>query len=117
MTTQVSGPQLPTARVGRLSDGRDGVVYSARGEWGYFDRGHAVRVVAPRDPHHGRIGTVTATVNDGGDMVHRVAFDDSPAPTCPAPGCASGDYYTAELVSAQTGGRRNATTTQPTEQD
>ena len=74
----------------------DGVVYSSRGEWGYYDRGHRVRVVASRDPHHGRFGVVTGTYNDAGDMVHRVAFGTGD----------TGDYFTDELVSAQGGGKR-----------
>lgn len=80
----------------RRVEGRDGVVYHAKSEWGYYPPHTRVLVVAPRDPHHGRVGTVTATHNDGGDMVHRVAFGAAH----------TGHYYLDELVSAETGGKR-----------
>jgi hypothetical protein len=77
----------------------DGVVYSPRGEWGYYDRGHRVLVITPRDPYYGHVGVVTGAYNDAGDMVHRVAFDGGNT-------AESGDYFTDELVSAQGGGKR-----------
>jgi hypothetical protein len=73
------------------------VVYSPRGEWGYYDRGHRVVVITPPAPHYGQVGVVTGTYNDAGDMVHRVAFDS---------GDSTGDYFTDELVSAEGGGKR-----------
>ena len=41
-----------------LADGRDGIVYSSSGEWGFYDRGQKVRVVLNGDPFTGRVGTV-----------------------------------------------------------
>lgn len=42
---------------------------------GYYPPDTRVLVVGPGgDPHLGEVGTVTETFNDGGDMVHRVAF-------------------------------------------
>jgi hypothetical protein len=40
----------------------------------YYPPNTRVLVVLPRDEYTSYVGTVTATYNDGGDMVHRVRF-------------------------------------------
>jgi hypothetical protein len=40
----------------------------------YYPPLTVVRVVVPGDLYTGQTGTVTATRNDAGDMVHRVVF-------------------------------------------
>jgi hypothetical protein len=40
----------------------------------YYPPNTRVLVVLPHDEYTGHVGTVTATYNDGGDMVHRVRF-------------------------------------------
>ncbi len=86
----------------RLSDGPDGVVYSSRMEWGYYNKGHAVRVVAGGDPYTGRVGTVLRTFLERGEMVHVVQFAGEPGDNPPAPNPTA--YYLAEeLRSAEVG--------------
>lgn len=40
----------------------------------YYPPNTRVLVVVPLDEYTGEVGTVIATYNDGGDMVHRVRF-------------------------------------------
>lgn len=40
----------------------------------YYPPNSRVLVILAHDEYTGRVGTVTATYNDGGDMVHRVRF-------------------------------------------
>jgi hypothetical protein len=40
----------------------------------YYPPNTRVLVVVPGDEYTGEVGTVTATFNDGGEMVHRVRF-------------------------------------------
>lgn len=55
----------------------------------YYSPTTSVRVVVPRDPFTGQVGTVDQTRNDGtGDMVHRVVFRDGK----------SAYYYGDEIV-------------------
>lgn len=42
----------------------------------YYPPDSQVRVVVPADPFTGWSGVVTETFNDGGDMIHKVAFGD-----------------------------------------
>lgn len=42
----------------------------------YYPPNSYVRVVLPRDPFTGQVGTVDHTFNDGGSMVHKVVFRD-----------------------------------------
>lgn len=99
----------------RRVDGRDGIVYSPRTEWGYYNNGHEVRVVVPGDPYTGRIGTVQRTfLDDGGDMVHVVRFCGEPGDYPPGP-YQTAYYFADELRSAEVG---TATTKiPPREQD
>ncbi|OBF96338.1 hypothetical protein A5773_12995 [Mycobacterium sp. 852014-52450_SCH5900713] len=87
----------------RLADGRDGVVYSSRSEWGYYNNGHEVRVVLPNDPYTGRVGTVERTfLDDGGDMVHVVLFRAERGDYPPGPH-QTAYYFADELKSAEVG--------------
>jgi hypothetical protein len=100
-----------TAPGRRLSDGRDGVVYSPRSEWGYFNKGHQVRVVVPGDPYSGRVGVVQRTFLDGGDMIHVVQFQPEPDDYPPLANPFA--YYVAdELKSTSVG-----TKSQPKQQE
>lgn len=54
----------------------------------YYPPRTRVRVIRPRDPFTGQVGTVDYTRNDGtGDMVHRVVFPTGRA-----------DYYANEIA-------------------
>ena len=95
----------------RLADGRDGIVYSSRTEWGYYNNGHKVRVLPPNDPYSGRVGTVQRTFLEGGEMVHVVQFVGEPGDYPPAVHPTA--YYVAdELKSAEVGPQP-----QPTQQE
>jgi hypothetical protein len=99
------------------ADGRDGVVYSPRSEWGYYNNGHKVRVVLPGDPFTGRVGAVQRTfLDDGGDMVHVVQFIGEPGDYPPGPN-QKAYYFADELKSAIVGGTGGRVKPQPTEQE
>ena len=74
----------------------------------YYPPNTRVLVVLPGDPFTGQVGTVTATHNDGGDMVHRVEFS-AELNGYPSP---DGYYLAHELRYARTKPRTKPTPTQ-----
>jgi hypothetical protein len=60
----------------------------------YFHPGASVVVIAHGDPFTGQVGTVTATFNDAGDMIHVVKFGEAFHE--------SAHYYASELTDART---------------
>jgi methionyl-tRNA formyltransferase len=60
----------------------------------YYHPRSTVVVVVRGDRYTGQTGTVVSTLNDAGDMVHRVRFNGATNGTA--------DYYAHELTDART---------------